>query len=87
MQHPDFTKYTGKCGRLLARSPELGARVQWTTSRGEWLGVVWCVDHHRHIAGVRVESLDRGDGGAHGLPETDNVAWTALRPCNGEALR
>lgn len=77
-----------KCGKLLARSPTLGEMVQWLTPE-ECEGDVWLIDHHRHIAGVHVRRKDGIETGGLGGPAEEDqvVAWTALRPCNGEPLR
>lgn len=74
----------GKCGKLLARSPELGERVQLLNPK-ECTGRVWLVDYHRHLACVHVETIDGIEQAPPHASET--VAWTALRPCNGEPVR
>lgn len=73
-----------KCGKLLTRSPELGERVQWLTPL-ELCGEIYLVDHYRHLACVYVTHVD---GLERGEPyDSETVAWTALRPCNGEPVR
>ena len=77
-------RVTHKCGKLLARSPELGERVQFLNPK-ECTGRVWLVDYHRHLACVHVDTID---GIALQPPHaTETLAWTALRPCNGEPIR
>lgn len=75
----------GKCGKLLARSPELGERVQFLQP-AELSGVVWLVDYHRHLACVHVDTCD-GIKLEPSRVASETVAWTALRPCNGEPVR
>lgn len=73
-----------KCGKLLVRSPELGERVQFLNPK-ECTGSVWLVDYHRHLACVHVATID---GIEQAPPLTsETIAWTALRPCNGEPVR
>lgn len=73
-----------KCGRLLARSPQLGELVQWSAPQ-EKSGLVWLVDHERHLACVHV---DKVDGIEQAKPlASETVGWTALRPCNGSPVR
>lgn len=74
----------GKCGKLLARSPKLGELVQFSNPE-ERTGSVFVVDHDRHLACFYVEKIDGIEQPQPHAVET--VAWTALRPCNGEPVR
>ena len=73
----------GKCGKVLARSPRLGDAVQWSVDGAQNEGEVWLVDYNRQVACVYVFDTF----GALNRQHSETIAWTALRPCNGEPLR